>query len=140
MADRELVFKSGQELADLIRTRDVSPVEVVEAHLEQIERLDERVNAFITVTREHALERAREAEREIRASRYLGALHGVPYAPKDILATDGILTTNGSRVTREWIPTYESTITQRLNEAGAILIGKLNLLEFAMGSGTLSGS
>jgi aspartyl-tRNA(Asn)/glutamyl-tRNA(Gln) amidotransferase subunit A len=63
----------------------------------------------------------------------------VPYAPKDILATKNLGTTNGSKVTADWIPTYESTITTRLARAGAILLGKLNLLEFAMGSGVLSG-
>lgn len=136
---QELVFKSAQELGELVRKREVSPVEVVQAHLKRIDELNPSVNAIITVTREHALERAHEAEREIRAGRYLGPLHGIPYGPKDILATKGILTTNGSKVTKDWVPDYESTITQRLNQAGAILIGKVNLLEFAMGSGTLSG-
>ena len=135
----ELVFKSGQELAALIKSRQASPVEVVQAYLEQIDRLNPLVNAFITVTREHALARAREAEAEIARGRYRGPLHGVPYAPKDILATKGIKTTNGSKVTADVVPDYESTITDRLNKAGAILIGKLNLLEFAMGSGVLSG-
>ncbi len=139
MADPNLVFLSALEMAELVRKREVSPVEVVEAHLERIDALNPRVNAFITVTREHALERARLAEREIGGGRYLGPLHGIPYGPKDILATRGILTTNGSKVTAEWIPDYESTITERLHRAGAILIGKVNLLEFAMGSGTLSG-
>lgn len=139
MQENALVFMTARELADRIRTREVSPVEVVEAHLARIEELDGEVNAFITVTAEHARKRAREAERDILGGRYLGPLHGIPYAPKDILATDGILTTNGSRVTPDWIPDYESTITNRLNRAGAILVGKNNLLEFAMGSGTLSG-
>ncbi len=139
MADNELVFKSAHELADLIRSRQVSPVEVVQACLDRIDALNPKVNAFITVTREHALQAARQAETDIRAGKYKGPLHGIPYAPKDILATRGIRTTNGSKVTPDWVPDYESTITERLNRAGAILIGKLNLLEFAMGSGVLSG-
>ena len=139
MADSELVFKSGPELAALIKARKISPVEVVRTFLARIESLNPRLNAFITVTADHALARAREAEKEIMAGKYRGALHGLPYAPKDILATKGILTTNGSKVTAKWVPDYESTITTRLNNAGAILIGKLNLLEFAMGSGVLSG-
>ncbi len=139
MAESELAFKSGQELAALIRGRQVSPVDVVQAFLARIEALNPKVNAFITVTREHALSRAREAEKAIVAGKYLGPLHGLPYAPKDILATRGIKTTNGSKVTADWVPDYESTVTDRLNRAGAILIGKLNLLEFAMGSGVLSG-
>src|SRR5262249_23597189 len=90
---------------------------------------------FITVTGDRALEQARIAEREIAKGRYRGPLHGVPYAPKDLLATKGIRTTNGSKVTSDWVPDYESTVTARLNRAGAILMGKLNLREFAMGSG-----
>jgi aspartyl-tRNA(Asn)/glutamyl-tRNA(Gln) amidotransferase subunit A len=139
MPTPDLVFKSGQELAALIKTRKVSPVEVAEAFLDRAEMLNPRVNAFITVTRDHALAAARVAEKEIAAGKYRGPLHGLPYAPKDILATKGIKTTNGSKVTADWVPDYESTITERLNKAGAILIGKLNLLEFAMGSGVLSG-
>lgn len=136
---RELVFRTALELAGLIRKREVSPVEVVEAHLQWIDDLNPAVNAFITVTREHALQRARQAEQDIGGNRYLGPLHGIPYAPKDVLATRGIRTTNGSKVTANWVPAYESTITRRLDQAGAILIGKLNLSEFAMGSHTLSG-
>ena len=139
MATPDLVFMSGHELAALIKSRKLSPVEVTEAFLNRAEALNPRVNAFITVTREHALAAARVAEKEISSGHYRGRLHGLPYAPKDILATKGIKTTNGSKVTADWVPDYESTITDRLNKAGAILIGKLNLLEFAMGSGVLSG-
>ena len=139
MADNELVFKSGRELATLIKSRKVSPVEVTEAFLARAEALNPRVNAYITITRDHALTAARAAEKEIVGGKYRGPLHGLPYAPKDILATKGILTTNGSKVTADVVPTFESTITSRLNAAGAILIGKLNLLEFAMGSGVKSG-
>jgi aspartyl-tRNA(Asn)/glutamyl-tRNA(Gln) amidotransferase subunit A len=135
----EIVFLDGRGLSELIRTRRVSPVEVVEAHLRRIEEWNPRLNAFITVTAEEALARAREAERAIGGGRYLGPLHGVPYAVKDILATRGIRTTNGSRITADWVPGYESTITERLNRAGAILLGKLNLSEYAMGSQVHSG-
>ena len=131
----EIVFKTATELARLIKARKLSPVEVVRAYLDRIEALNPAINAFITVTRDQALDQARRAEKEITAGRYLGPLHGLPYAPKDMLATKGIRTTNGSKVTADWIPNYESTVTARLNRAGAILIGKLNLLEFAMGSG-----
>ena len=135
MADTGLVFKSITELGPLLASRKLSPVELVRAHLSRIEAVNPKVNAFITVTGERALEEARKAEREIAAGRYRGSLHGIPYAPKDLLATKGIRTTNGSKVTADWVPDYESTVTARLNRAGAILIGKLNLLEFAMGSG-----
>ena len=139
MADKELVYKTGAELGELLRTQELSPVELVDSFLERIEATDHRINAFISVTAEHAKQKAREVEEEIRAGNYRGPLHGLPYAPKDILATKGIRTTNASKVTADWVPDFESTITARLNEAGAILIGKLNLLEFAMGSGVLSG-
>src|SRR5580700_2401977 len=135
MAVSEILFKSASELAPLLQTRKLSPVEVIRAHLDRIEAANGRVNAFITVTAEQALEQARKAEQEIAEGRYRGPLHGLPYAPKDLIATKGIRTTNGSKVTANWIPDYESTVTRRLNQAGAILMGKLNLLEFAMGSG-----
>jgi len=123
------------ELAPLLKARKLSPVELVRDLLNRIEAVNPKVNAFITVTGEQALEQAGRAEKEIGRGHYLGPLHGVPYAVKDLLATKGIRTSNGSRATAQWIPDYDSTVTTRLNRAGAILIGKLNLLEFAMGSG-----
>jgi aspartyl-tRNA(Asn)/glutamyl-tRNA(Gln) amidotransferase subunit A len=131
----EILFQSVAELAPLLKARKLSPVELVRAFLDRIEAVNPKVNAFITVTGEQAVKQARQAEEEIAAGRYRGPLHGVPYAPKDLLATKGIRTTNGSKATADWIPDHESTVTTRLNRAGAILIGKLNLLEFAMGSG-----
>jgi aspartyl-tRNA(Asn)/glutamyl-tRNA(Gln) amidotransferase subunit A len=139
MPDRTLISKTGYELAELVKTKQISPVELTRAYLDRIHAVNGKVNAFITVTDEVALARAREAEQQIAAGKYLGPLHGIPYAPKDILATKGIKTTNGSKVTPNWIPDHESTITSRLNRAGAIMVGKLNLLEFAMGSGVDSG-
>ena len=130
-----MIYKSAAELASLLKARKLSPVELVRMLLDRIQAVNSKVNAFITITGERALEQARIAEREIGKGRYRGPLHGVPYAPKDLLATKGIRTTNGSKVTSDWLPDYESTVTARLNQAGAILIGKLNLLEFAMGSG-----
>jgi aspartyl-tRNA(Asn)/glutamyl-tRNA(Gln) amidotransferase subunit A len=139
MATSDLVFNSGHDLAALIKAKKVSPVEVTQAYLDRIEALNPKLNAFITVTKEQALAQARRAEQDIMAGKYIGPLHGLPYAPKDILATKGILTTNGSKVTADWVPNYESSVTERLSKAGGILLGKLNLLEFAMGSGVLSG-
>jgi len=134
VADSEIVFRSASDLAALLKTRKLSPVEVVRAYLDRIDAVDPRVGAFITVTRERALAQAEQAERQIGAGRYRGPLHGLPYATKDMIATKGIRTTNGSKITSDWIPAYESTITARLNDAGAILIGKLHLVEFAMGT------
>src|SRR5260221_1750264 len=135
MAAPEILFKSVAELAPLLKARKLSPVEVVRASPDRIQAVNPRVNAFITVTGEQALEQARTAEREIGAGRYRGPLHGIPYAPKDLLATKGVRTTNGSKATSGWVPDHESTVTSRLNQAGAILIGKLNLRKLAMGRG-----
>jgi aspartyl-tRNA(Asn)/glutamyl-tRNA(Gln) amidotransferase subunit A len=134
MADSELIFQPVSKLAALLKSRQLSPVELVRAYLDRIDAVNDRVRAFLTITRDQALAQAQQAEREITAGRYRGPLHGIPYAPKDLLATKGIRTTNGSKVTADWTPDYESTVTARLNEAGAILIGKLQLVEFAMGS------
>jgi len=128
-------FQTVSELAPLIRSRKLSPVELVRDLLAHIETWNPKVKAFLTVTGEHALAQARVAETEIARGKYRGPLHGIPYAVKDLVATKGIRTTNGSRSTQNWIPDYESTVTARLNRSGAILMGKLNLLEFAMGSG-----
>jgi aspartyl-tRNA(Asn)/glutamyl-tRNA(Gln) amidotransferase subunit A len=135
----DVLFLSAREQGALIRAKKLSPVELTDAYLARIESLNPRTNAFITVTADVARDQAAEAEREIGRGRYRGPLHGIPYAPKDILATRGILTTNGSKVTATVVPDYESTITDRLARAGAVLAGKLNLLEFAMGSGVVSG-
>jgi aspartyl-tRNA(Asn)/glutamyl-tRNA(Gln) amidotransferase subunit A len=139
MAIPDLVFKTGPELSALIKAKQVSPVEVTQAFLDRIAALDKKVNSFITVLPDYALARAKQVEQEIAAGKYKGPLHGLPYAPKDIIATKGHKTTNGSKVTANNVTNYESTITQRLNDAGAVMIGKLNLLEFAMGSGVHSG-
>jgi aspartyl-tRNA(Asn)/glutamyl-tRNA(Gln) amidotransferase subunit A len=135
----DVLFLPAREQGALIRQKKLSPVELTDAYLARIESLNARTNAFITVTAEVARRQAAEAEREIARGRYRGPLHGIPYAPKDILATRGIRTTNGSKVTATVVPDHESTITDRLARAGAILAGKLNLLEFAMGSGVVSG-
>jgi aspartyl-tRNA(Asn)/glutamyl-tRNA(Gln) amidotransferase subunit A len=135
----DVLFLSAREQGALIRRKALSPIELTDAYLARIAALNPRTNAFITVTAEIARRQAGEAEREIARGRYRGPLHGIPYAPKDILATKGVLTTNGSKVTATVVPDYESTITDRLAKAGAVLAGKLNLLEFAMGSGVVSG-
>ncbi len=135
MPPTDLFYQPVSWLAPLLKARKLSPVELVRALLDRIESVNPRVNAFLTVTAEHALTQAKVAEQEIGRGHYRGPLHGIPYAPKDIVATKGILTTNGSRVTANWIPDHESAVTTRLTQAGAILFGKLNLLEFAMGSG-----
>ena len=105
----------------------------VRAYLDRIDRLDSRLAAYITVTREEALDAARQVEWRLSGGGDPGALCGVPVAIKDQFWTDGILTSNGSRVYREFVPSEDSTVVRRLKEAGATLLGKLNLSELAMG-------
>jgi Asp-tRNA(Asn)/Glu-tRNA(Gln) amidotransferase A subunit family amidase len=110
----DVLFLSAREQAALIRARKLSPVELTDAYLARIEQLNPRTNAFITVTADLARRQAATAEREIGRGLVRGPLHGIPYAPKDILATKGLLTTNGSKVTATVVPDSESTITERL--------------------------
>ena len=133
MNSNELPFLSATELAELIRTRGVSPVEVTEAYLSRIEQVDPSLNAYITVTADRARAEARQAEAEIAAGHYRGPLHGVPVAVKDQFCTEGVLTTGGSSILGEYVPDYDATVMARLKEAGAALLGKLNMSEFAMG-------
>jgi aspartyl-tRNA(Asn)/glutamyl-tRNA(Gln) amidotransferase subunit A len=121
------------EVAKLIRSRAVSPVDVTQATLHRIERGDAALNAYITVTKDAAMRAAEAAEEAIASGRYRGPLHGVPLALKDLFATKGIRTTAGSKILAQHVPTYDATVVERLTRAGAILVGKLNLYEFACG-------
>src|SRR5688572_20996152 len=123
-------FLTIAQAAKLIGARKLSPVEYVEALLARIDALDPQINAFITVTRELALTHARDAEREIRAGRYRGPLHGIPFGLKDVYDTAGILTSGHSKIARERIPAQDATCTAKLYRAGAVLIGKLATHEF----------
>jgi len=133
MAAFNLQEESIASLAPRIAKKEVSPVEMVHACLERIEAHNGRVKAFITVCSEHAIEAARSAEAEISAGRYRGPLHGIPISFKDLVATQGIRTTAGSKILANWIPEADATIVQRLKEAGAIMVGKANQHEFAYG-------
>ena len=132
MAD-DLHFLTIAEAAQLIRSRKLSPLEYADALLARVSALDPQLNAFITITTELAREQAQRAEAEIMAGRYRGPLHGIPYALKDIYNTRGILTSGGSRVCIDNIPSGDATTTRLLNEAGAVLLGKLQTHEFAHG-------
>jgi len=121
------------ELARMIATKAVSPVEVVRAHLDRIAALDRGLRSFITVCADAALDAARTAEAALMAGRPVGPLHGVPYALKDLYDTAGVRTTGGSRIFADRVPTADATVVRRLAEAGAIVLGKLNMVEFAYG-------
>ena len=129
----ETTRMSIRELAALIGRGELSPVEVARAHLDRIERLDPDLRAYITVMADGALADAKKAESEIAAGARRGPLHGVPVAVKDIIYTKGTLTSAGSRALANHVPDRDSPIIERLRDAGAVLLGKLNLSEFAMG-------
>ena len=124
------------ELAGLIETKEVSPVEVTQAYLDRIDRLNPSLNAYITVCADEALAAAREAEQAIVNGQYLGAMHGIPVAVKDQIKTKGILTTWGSRILEDYVPDEDATVIANLKRAGAILLGKHNMSGFAMGDGS----
>ncbi|MBI3668150.1 MAG: Asp-tRNA(Asn)/Glu-tRNA(Gln) amidotransferase subunit GatA [Acidobacteria bacterium] len=121
------------ELSPQIQAGKISPVELVTETLARIRRHQPALNAYITVMEESAMEQARQAEREIRTGHYRGPLHGIPYAAKDLFYTRGVATTAGSKILRDFVPDYDATVIERLREAGAILVGKTGLHEFAYG-------
>jgi aspartyl-tRNA(Asn)/glutamyl-tRNA(Gln) amidotransferase subunit A len=128
-----------RQASHLIRRRDVSPVELTEAYLKRIDDYNPSLNAYITITREQALAAAREMEREQRQRRWRGPLHGIPVALKDNIDTAGVATTAASGVFKDRVPAEDAEVVVRLKRAGAVLLGKLNLHEFALG-GTSSVS
>lgn len=129
----ELLYLPVLEQARLIAGKQISPVELVRASLDRIDRLNPKLNAFLTVCSDHALTRAREAEAQVMAGNYLGPLHGIPYGAKDNIMTKGIRSTGGSVILKDYVPDEDASTIQRLNAAGAILVGKTHLTEFATG-------
>ncbi|HXJ77049.1 MAG TPA: amidase [Candidatus Methylomirabilis sp.] len=130
------VFLPVRQLAELVRTRAISPVELAETFLDRLETLGPTYNAVVTVTRKRALAEARRAEREIAAGRYRGHLHGIPYGAKDLLATSGgIPTTWGAAPFREQRFDFDATVIRKLGKAGAVLCAKLAMVELAGGMG-----
>ena len=133
-SEQDLAFLSIEEASTLIKSRRLSPVDLTQACLARIERLNPALNAFITVTATSALKDARLAEADIQKGRWRGPLHGIPVALKDLIDTAGVRTTAGSAVFKDRVPTEDATVVRKLKEAGAILLGKLNMHEFAYGS------
>ena len=127
MASDELCWLSATDLAALIRRRKVSPVEVVDAVLERIERLNPQLNAYVTVTADEARRAAKLAEREAgRRGAALGPLHGVPFSVKDLVITKGVRTTFGTPLYADNVPTEDAPMVARLKAAGGIMVGKTN--------------
>ena len=133
MSSHDLCYLSAAELSRLIQKKELSPLEVVEAHLKRIDVLEPRLTSFITYLPDRAMAAARQAEKEIQAGRYRGPLHGIPLGLKDLYYVKGLRNTSGTKIFDQFIPGYDSTMAARLREAGAILMGKLNLHPLAYG-------
>ena len=133
MDKADIPFLSATELSRLIERKEVSPVEATEAYLERIDDLDFKFNSYLTVSRKQALQAAQGAEHAISQGNYLGPMHGVPVGVKDQFWSKGIRSTGGSRFLADFIPDEDATVVANLKKAGAIILGKTNLTEFAIG-------
>ena len=136
--NHELCFQSATVLAGRIARRELSAREVMEAHLAQIDRVNPKVNAIVTLLPEQAMEQAREADERMARGEAVGPLHGLPIAHKDLVSTKGIRTTFGSPIFADFVPSQDDLIIERLRQAGAITIGKTNTPEFGAGSQTFN--
>jgi aspartyl-tRNA(Asn)/glutamyl-tRNA(Gln) amidotransferase subunit A len=139
MTDADLAFASIEQIGKLFRKRKLSPVELTKLLLARIDQLNPKLNAYVTVTAELALAQAKKAEAELfapksgKAYRDRGPLHGIPISLKDNICTKGIRTTAGSKILKDFVPAHDATVAAQLKEAGAVLLGKANLHEFAYG-------
>ncbi|GIT44680.1 MAG: hypothetical protein Ct9H300mP11_26160 [Chloroflexota bacterium] len=131
MNKSELPFLSATVLSKLLAAKEVSPVEATEAYLERIQSLDSTIRAFVTVTAETALVSAKQSEQEIVKGDHRGPMHGIPVAVKDQIYTKGVLTTGGSPVFGDFVPAFDATVVENLRKSGAVMLGKLNMTEFA---------
>lgn len=136
MAESALLELDIGALSALLKRREVTSEEVTRACLERIEATDAIVNSFVSLCPDRALAAAREADQRLAAGNSVTPLTGVPVALKDVIVTRGVLTTAGSKILGNFIPPYDATVTERLKESGAVILGKLNCDEFAMGSST----
>ncbi len=138
MADKTLTRKTARDLAALIKTRAVSPVEVLDAHLAAIERLNPKLNAIVTLAADQARDGARTAEQMVMRGEPVGAMHGLPIGIKDVTVTAGIRTTYGSPLYKDNVPKEDAEVVRRLKAAGAIVLAKTNTPEFATGANTVN--
>ena len=128
--------KTVHELKNMLDKKETTSVEITKDYLNRIGEVEEKVQAFITVTEDVALKQAEISDNKRKNGEKLGALEGIPMAIKDNMCTDGILTTCGSKILNNFIPPYNATVVDKLNNAGCVLLGKTNMDEFAMGSST----
>lgn len=131
----EVLFSSIRDLAELIHSQKITSVDLTQAYLERLQKFGEKLGAVVTITKELALKQAQTADEEIKAGKYKGLLHGIPYGVKDLLATKGILTTWGATPYKDQIFDYDATVVRKLTEAGAVLVAKLAMVELAGGFG-----
>ena len=132
-ADADLTFLSAASLGRAYAARGLSPVGVADAYLRRIKEVDPQIHCYITVTADLARERARESEQRYASGSPRGPLDGVPVALKDLVDTAGVRTTAHSALFSDRVPAEDATVTRRLSEAGAVLLGKLSMFEFASG-------
>src|SRR6184192_3800941 len=139
MTDSDLAFASIEQIGRLFRKRKLSPVELTRFMLARIEQLNAKLNAYLTVTAELALAQAKKAEAELfaprggKSRRDRGPLHGIPISLKDNIYTKDVRTTAGSKILKDFVPEHDATVVAELKEAGAVVLGKTNLHEFAYG-------
>ena len=129
--NEEIIYADAHELAQRIRDRELSPVEVVQAHLDRIDAINPRLNALIAYP-DGVMDRAREAEAAAVRGENWGPLHGVPFTVKDCVDTEGVRTTRGSMLFEDYVPAADATVVKRLKDAGGIFIAKSNMPEFAL--------
>ncbi|PWU19977.1 MAG: Asp-tRNA(Asn)/Glu-tRNA(Gln) amidotransferase subunit GatA [Candidatus Rokuibacteriota bacterium] len=136
MSDPRLPLETIASLAPRLRKKEISPVELTDAILDRIASVEGKVKAYVTVMRDEARAAAKAAEASIVAGNYLGPLHGIPVAVKDLYYTRGVKTTAGSKILANFVPDYDAAVVERLKRAGAIIVGKANTHEFAMNTWT----
>ena len=130
------IHSTAAQMSEDLSSGSITSVELTEAHLTQIEKVDSKVHAFLHVDRENALAQARDVDAKRKSGEKLSALAGVPLALKDVLAQKGVPTTCGSKMLEGWRPPYDSTVVAKLKQSGVVILGKTNMDEFAMGSST----
>ena len=133
MNPNEIPYLSATELGKAIRSKEVSPLEAVDAYLSRIEEVGGKLNAYITVCGDQAREEARQAGDEIGRGENRGPLHGVPVGIKDQIYVRGVRNSDGSKIREDFVPDFDATVVSNLRRAGAVILGKLNMSEFAMG-------
>ena len=130
--ESNLLTQTIETIAPLIQSKEISPVALTKAMLDRVYKIDKKLNSYISISDELALTGATQAESEIKKGLYRGPLHGVPIALKDLVNVTGIETTCASTIRKKFKPQHDATVVEKLKSAGAVILGKLNLTEFAL--------